>query len=60
MDYIQDAAESIIQTRDFCGNEMAALIQWEKDNRKLSVEEHKLVAEKVKEIWLESKLAAKA
>ncbi len=56
---IQEVAEAVIQARDFCGNEMAALIEWEKENRKLTVLEHKLVAEKVAEIWEESKLAAR-
>ncbi len=56
---IQEAAEAVLQARDFCGNEMAALIMWESENRKLKPAEHKLVAEKVREIWNESRIAAK-
>lgn len=55
---LNDCAESIINTRDMVGDEMAALIEWEKENRRLTPEEHKIVADKIKYIWEQSKLGA--
>lgn len=48
---INDAAQVIINTRDFCGNEADALREWQFENRKLTAAERKQVWELVERKW---------
>lgn len=36
---LEDAVQTLIETRDFCGNEQAALKQWQDDYGKLTTQE---------------------
>lgn len=55
---IQDAASTVIQARDFCGNERSALRQWEADYGKLTPGERLEVAAEVERQWNDSRSAA--
>ena len=46
-----EAIETIIQTRDFCGNEAEALRDWEAENGALSEHQRAQVWQGVKEEW---------
>ena len=46
-----DAIQTIIQTRDFCGNESEALRDWEAENGSLSEHQKAQVWQGVKEEW---------
>ena len=48
---IEEAIETIIQTRDFCGNESEALRDWEAENGTLSEHQRAQVWQGVKEEW---------
>jgi hypothetical protein len=48
---ISNAVETIIQTRDFCGNESEALRDWEAENGALSEHQGAQVWQGVKEEW---------
>ena len=47
----KEAIETIIQTRDFCGNEAEALRDWEAENGALSEHQRAQVWQGVKEEW---------
>lgn len=49
---ISEAAQSIIETRDLCGDEHEALKQWQSDNRKLTSREIDEVRREVGRQWL--------
>jgi len=57
MEIIQ-AIETILQTRDFCGNESEALSDWELENGTLSEHQRAQVWQGVKEEWRLSQLRA--
>lgn len=48
---ISDAIDTIIQTRDFCGNESEALREWERENGTLSDDQRLQVWQGVREEW---------
>jgi hypothetical protein len=48
---LEDAASVIVTTRDFCGNEVEALRDWEADHRVLSDQERFTVVERANQIW---------
>jgi len=54
-----EAIETIIQTRDFCGNEAEALRDWEAENGSLSEHQRAQVWQGVKEEWTIWQLKAK-
>jgi hypothetical protein len=47
----KEAIQTIIQTRDFCGNESEALRDWERENGTLSEHQRAQVWQGVKEEW---------
>ena len=56
---LQDLADLIISTRDFCGNEGDAVRQWESDNgRKITREERQAVFAEVNSKWRKSQQSA--
>ena len=54
-----EAIKTIIQTRDFCGNEAEALRDWESENGTLSEHQRAQVWQGVKEEWTIWQLKAK-
>jgi len=52
------AIETILQTRDFCGNESEALSDWESENGTLSEHQRAQVWQGVDEEWKLSQLRA--
>lgn len=57
-DRLNDAAQAIVETRDFCGNENDALNQWQDDNGKLSPAERAQVRAMADDLWRKSQLDA--
>ena len=55
---LTDAVETILNTRDCCGNERQALREWEQENRRLTSAEALEVASEVWSQWNSSRLAA--
>ena len=55
----KEAIETIMQTRDFCGNEAEALRDWEAENGTLSEHQRAQVWQGVKEEWKLWQLKAK-
>jgi len=58
MNELIDCANSIISTRDFCGNERQALRDWQADYRKLSSNEIAAVWAIVNNKWADFQKAA--
>ena len=52
------AIETILQARDFCGNESEALSDWEAENGTLSEHQRSQVWEEVEQEWKLSQLKA--
>lgn len=55
-----DAAQQILNARDFCGNESKALFDWQADNRKLTPDEKLEVWAIVSHQWRKSQFEAGA
>lgn len=53
--HLQDAAQAVLNARDFCGNEAQALRDWESENWKLTEYEKFKVFQIVQEEWKTSK-----
>ncbi len=51
MENINEAIETILTIRDFCGNEREALADWEDENGSLSTHERSQVWEAVANEW---------
>ena len=52
--YIDEVADLIVQTREFCGNVNAAIKEWEDENGKLEPEERSAAIEASQRKWVES------
>jgi hypothetical protein len=50
-DLLNDAIDTLIATRDFCGDERQALIDWQEDYGKLSADEEKTVLHVFESRW---------
>jgi hypothetical protein len=48
---LNDVVQVILNTRDFCGNEREALLDWQDENRRLTPEERASVWEAVEWHW---------
>jgi hypothetical protein len=46
-----DAMKTLLQCRDFCGNEREALSEWESENRRLTAEERAEVRNALNAEW---------
>lgn len=57
---LNDAVETILNTRDFCGNEREALLDWQDENRRLTPEERTSVWAAVEWHWRKSQVEAGA
>ena len=55
---IIEAAQVILNTRDFCGNEVEALREWQAENRKLTAGERVQVWQTVERKWRENQIEA--
>ena len=56
---MDDAIETILNTRDFCGDEKLALSEWEDENGRLSDHQRSQVWQQVGQEWRLSQLGAK-
>ena len=56
---IEDAINTLIQTRDFLGNEAEALKEWENENGDLTTDQWEYVLNEVENQWEESRRKAK-
>lgn len=52
--YIDEVADLIVQTRNFCGNVNLAIKEWENENGKLEPEERATAIELAQRRWIES------
>jgi hypothetical protein len=48
---INDCAEALVACREFCGNELQAMRDWEADNGRLSVVARAIVIQRADKIW---------
>jgi hypothetical protein len=53
-----DAMKTLLQCRDFCGNEREALSEWESENRRLTAEERAEVRNALNAEWRNWQLKA--
>jgi hypothetical protein len=56
---LKDAIDTLIQTRDFMGNEAEALNEWEHENGDLTTDQWEYVLNEVENKWEESRKKAK-
>ena len=55
---MEELIETILSTRDFCGNESEAIMEWESENGKLSEHQRAKVWLEVGQEWKLSQLSA--
>lgn len=55
---MKELIETILSTRDFCGNESEAISEWESENGKLSAHQMASVLLEVSQEWKLSQLSA--
>ena len=48
---LNDAVQTVLNTRDLCGNEREALLDWQNENRRLTPEERTSVWAAVRWHW---------
>lgn len=58
MNELNDLIETLISTRDFCGDEQQALKDWQADNRKLSAKEVMDVWRMFEILWNKNQVSA--
>lgn len=57
---LDDAVQTILNTRDFCGDEQEALKDWIAENRPLSTQERMDVWRMVETVWRKSQIQSGA
>jgi hypothetical protein len=55
-----EIVEILLNTRDFCGNEREAMMDWQSENRQLTPDERRCVLSAVNSAWGKSQVEAKA
>ena len=53
-----DAAQAIVNARDFCGDDLEKLRDWETDKRQITTTERDIVRDHAERIWKNIKRAA--